>query len=246
MNILLSVKKYIVSSFLVGAFVVYVVLQRTNDAVLQKKAADLLQQNPQQNIVADVISTPVVDVSPVSTPPPSETTLVPVPVTIPPASVGSQIKRFINRFEDGEDDDGRVFIPKSATAPTPVPVVSTPVKQTSTPVKPATVPVVSPTVVKTTTGMYKDGTYNGSVVFVRDGDLQTQAIIQGGKLADVKFLILPNGSGYSSSITSYALPILRTEAISAQSANVNVVSQATLTSGSFRESLSSALALAKK
>jgi uncharacterized protein with FMN-binding domain len=94
-------------------------------------------------------------------------------------------------------------------------------------------------------GLYKDGTYTGTSVDVYYGYVQVATVIQGGKIVDIKFLDYPKDRSTSLEIASYSLPILKTEAISVQNANVDVVSGATETSKGFRESLASALAQAK-
>jgi uncharacterized protein with FMN-binding domain len=70
-----------------------------------------------------------------------------------------------------------------------------------------------------------------------------QVTVQGGKITDVQFLSHPTGN-HSDRINAQAVPILTQEAIAAQSANVQVVSGATLTSGAFMQSLQSALSQA--
>ena len=92
---------------------------------------------------------------------------------------------------------------------------------------------------------YKDGTYTGSVDNAQWGYIQVQAIIQGGKITDVKFLQYPNDRNRSIDINNYADPQLTSEAIQAQSANVNVVTGATDSSEAFIQSLTDALAQAK-
>lgn len=94
-------------------------------------------------------------------------------------------------------------------------------------------------------GAYRDGQYIGNSVDVYYGNVQVKAIISGGKLTDVQFLDYPHDRSTSLSIANYAMPILRSEAISAQSANVDGVSGATHTSAGFVESLGGALAQAK-
>ncbi len=91
----------------------------------------------------------------------------------------------------------------------------------------------------------KDGTYTGTQADAYYGYIQVQAIIQNGKLADVQFLQYPNDQGESIKINTRALPLLRSEAIIAQSANVAIVSRATDSSQAFRQSLASALSQAK-
>ena len=93
--------------------------------------------------------------------------------------------------------------------------------------------------------MYKDGTYTGSSADAYYGNVQVQAVVQSGKLTNVTFLDYPQTHQTSVYINSQAMPYLTQEAIQAQSANVNVVSGATLTSQAFMQSLASALAQAK-
>jgi uncharacterized protein with FMN-binding domain len=97
----------------------------------------------------------------------------------------------------------------------------------------------------TTTGTYKDGTYTGAVADAFYGNLQVVAVIQGGNLTDVQFPVYPNDGGHTSQLSKTDLPILKQEAIAAQSANVDIISGATQISQAFEQSLSSALAQAK-
>jgi uncharacterized protein with FMN-binding domain len=94
------------------------------------------------------------------------------------------------------------------------------------------------------TGQYKDGTYTGSVADAFYGNLQAVVTIQGGMITNVTFAQAPSG-GHSSDVSSFALPALAQEAITAQSANVNIVSGATQDSQAFQQSMASALAQAK-
>lgn len=92
---------------------------------------------------------------------------------------------------------------------------------------------------------YKNGTYVGRMEDAYYGEIQVAAIIQSGKIENVKFLSYPQNRGNSRIINNYAMPYLRAEAIQAQSANVDTISGATFSSGAFRKSLSSALIKAK-
>jgi uncharacterized protein with FMN-binding domain len=92
---------------------------------------------------------------------------------------------------------------------------------------------------------YKDGSYTGSSSANRYGYVQVKAVISGGKLSDITYLQLPDSHQRSVQISSYASPKLKQEAISAQSADVNIISGATSTSDSFAQSLKSALDAAK-
>ena len=94
-------------------------------------------------------------------------------------------------------------------------------------------------------GQYKDGSYTGSVADAFYGNVQVRATVSGGKLTDVAFLQYPSEQGHSLEISNYAMPILKSEAITAQSANVDIVSGATQTSEAFQQSLAAALALAR-
>ncbi len=95
------------------------------------------------------------------------------------------------------------------------------------------------------TGGYKNGSYTGSQADALYGTVQVKAVIENGRLTDVQFLSQPTDRQRSQSINSQATPILRQEAIQAQSANVQAVSGATLTSEAFVQSLQSALSQAK-
>jgi len=92
---------------------------------------------------------------------------------------------------------------------------------------------------------YKDGVYIGDSFDVFYGFVQIQATIQNGKINDIKFLQSPNDRQTSIEINSQAMPILQSEAIQVQSANVDIVSGATDTSQGFISSLGSALVKAK-
>lgn len=109
----------------------------------------------------------------------------------------------------------------------------------------APAPITTPKPTPIPAGQYKDGTFTGSVADAFYGNVQVQAIIQGGKLIDVKFLDYPQDRGTSARISNQSLPQLKTEAIQSQNAKVNIISGATQTSQGFIQSLSSALALAK-
>lgn len=95
-------------------------------------------------------------------------------------------------------------------------------------------------------GQYADGTYTGNAADSYYGAVQVRAIVQNGALANVEFLKYPNDRETSIFISQQATPILKTEAIKAQSAQVDIVSGATDTSIAFQESLGNALAQAKR
>jgi uncharacterized protein with FMN-binding domain len=109
---------------------------------------------------------------------------------------------------------------------------------------PTTTPTPTPAPVAQS-GQYKNGSYTGPVVDVFYGNIQVAATISGGQLTAVNFLQYPNDRGNSQRINSQAMPMLKTEAIQAQSANVDIVSSATLTSQAFITSLGQALSQAR-
>ena len=94
---------------------------------------------------------------------------------------------------------------------------------------------------QTTQGSYKDGSYIGKVADAYFGNVQVKTIIKSGRIADVQFLQYPSDRSTSVQINTQAMPYLKSEAIQAQNAKVDIVSGATQTSQAFRESLASAL-----
>jgi uncharacterized protein with FMN-binding domain len=116
------------------------------------------------------------------------------------------------------------------------------VVETPTPVTPTT-PESTPAPVST--AQYRDGVYTGSVADAFYGPLQVKTTINGGKITDVQFLQYPNDRDTSREINGQAMPLLKSEAIKAQSANVDVISGATQTSRAFLETMGVALAQAK-
>lgn len=92
---------------------------------------------------------------------------------------------------------------------------------------------------------YKDGAYTGSVADAQWGYIQVKVMIQGGAITDVQFVQYPNERERSVLINNYADPQLTSEAIQAQSANVDLITGATDTSEAFVQSLSDALTQAQ-
>ena len=84
-------------------------------------------------------------------------------------------------------------------------------------------------------------TYTGSVAQTRWGPVQVQVTVSGGTLTGVKVLQQPTGNPRDTQINDYALPILVQDTLDAQSANIDMVSGATVTSDGYVQSLQSAL-----
>ncbi|WP_431935553.1 FMN-binding protein [Micromonospora sp. RP3T] len=93
----------------------------------------------------------------------------------------------------------------------------------------------------TGTGTGDSGTATGSVAQTRWGPVQVKITVSGGKITDVTAVQVPDGNRRDQEINDYAVPILRQEALAAQSARIDSVSGATVTSDGYRESLQSAI-----
>jgi uncharacterized protein with FMN-binding domain len=85
------------------------------------------------------------------------------------------------------------------------------------------------------------GTFTGSAVSTIYGQVQVRITVVERKITDVQALALPRDRARSAAISQYAAPMLRTEAIRAQSANIDIVSGATYTSIAYARSLDAAL-----
>jgi uncharacterized protein with FMN-binding domain len=84
------------------------------------------------------------------------------------------------------------------------------------------------------------GQLTGNAVDIGYGIVQVQVTIQNGAITDVQTVQMPGG-GHSGQVSSYAGPQLRSEALQAQSAQINTISGATYTSEGYIQSLQSAL-----
>ena len=73
------------------------------------------------------------------------------------------------------------------------------------------------------------------------GPVQVQVTVKDGRLSDVSVLQYPNGNPRDQQINAYALPVLVQESLDAQSADIDMVSGATVTSDGYLRSLQGAL-----
>src|SRR5262249_53695526 len=64
---------------------------------------------------------------------------------------------------------------------------------------------------------YKDGEFTGKDVDTEWGDVQVKAVIRNGAVVDVQFLQYPYHRARSAELSGYTMPVLKTEAIKAQS-----------------------------
>ena len=93
----------------------------------------------------------------------------------------------------------------------------------------------------TTTGTTNGATYQGSVAETRWAPVQVSITVAGGKITSVSGPTYPNGHGRDREINAYALPVLKQETLQSQSASIDSVSGATVTSDGYKESLQAAL-----
>lgn len=87
----------------------------------------------------------------------------------------------------------------------------------------------------------KSTTYQGSVAQTRWGPVQVTITVTGKKITTVAVPTYPDGNGRDEEINAFALPVLKQETLAAQSAQINTVSGATVTSDGYIESLQAAL-----
>lgn len=110
--------------------------------------------------------------------------------------------------------------------PTASPVPPTPAASSPSPTPAATGKAATPT-----------KTYTGSVAQTRWGPVQVELTVVGGRITAVDVVQYPNGNGRDQQINAYALPVLVQATLTAQSAKVDMVSGATVTSSGYLESL---------
>jgi uncharacterized protein with FMN-binding domain len=84
-------------------------------------------------------------------------------------------------------------------------------------------------------------TFQGTAVQTRFGAVQVQVTVSGGTITDVTALQLTDDDRKSIQISNRAAPLLRTEVLAAQSADVQTISGATVTSNAYLTSLQAAL-----
>lgn len=148
---------------------------------------------------------------------------------------------------DPKPQAGELPQPAVTTVAAAAPATSVPDTATPALAAPADTPVPAPTDTPAAVlGAYKDGQYTGPEIDAFYGLVKVQATVQDGKISDVEFLEYPNDRRTSIRINNVAVPYLKMEALQAQSANVDLISGATLTSQAFVMSLQQALSTAKR
>ncbi|MEO7058438.1 MAG: FMN-binding protein [Lapillicoccus sp.] len=109
-----------------------------------------------------------------------------------------------------------------STAPSPAPSTTAPAPAPSTAAAPS-------------------GTFTGDSVQTRWGDVQVAITVVDGKITQSEAVTYPQNNGRDQEINAYALPVLAQEVTQAQSAQIDAVSGATVTSDGYIQSLQSAL-----
>lgn len=84
-------------------------------------------------------------------------------------------------------------------------------------------------------------TVTGDVVDTRWGPVQVEITVSGGRIVSARAVQQPTGNSHDAEINGYALPVLAREVLQAQSASIDTVSGATVTSRGYIGSLQSAL-----
>lgn len=90
-------------------------------------------------------------------------------------------------------------------------------------------------------GTSASGTYTGDAVMTRWGVVQVQITVSDGAITKAGVTQIPWDNPRDQQINSYAVPVLNDEVITAQSASIDMVSGATVTSSGYIQSLQSAI-----
>ncbi|MCW2632738.1 MAG: hypothetical protein JWR88_1700 [Pseudonocardia sp.] len=102
-------------------------------------------------------------------------------------------------------------------------------------------PAGSPATAAPSTATSGARTVAGSVAQTRWGPVQVQISVSSGRITAVTVPQYPNGNSRDQQINDSALPILVQNTLSAQSAQIDMVSGATVTSEGYVQSLQSAI-----
>jgi uncharacterized protein with FMN-binding domain len=132
----------------------------------------------------------------------------------------------------------------SSSSPTPAPTAAPSGAPPSGGASPTPTGTKSATPTPAASG-FKSGSFTGQNSANPYGNVQVQVVISGGKITDVKTIQYPNGHQQSVYINEQALPMLRTEVLQAQSAQINIIGGATFTSESYAQSVQAALDVAR-
>jgi len=136
-----------------------------------------------------------------------------------------------------QDTLGGTATDATVSAAASAPVASTPAAAATATATAA--PAATATATPTAAGI--TGTFTGSVVATRFGNMQVSVTLAGGTITDVTALQLTDKDSKSVQISTRAAPVLKAEVLKAQSAAVANVSGATYTTQGYLTSLQAAL-----
>ena len=123
-------------------------------------------------------------------------------------------------------------------ATTPATAATTPATTATTPATTATTPATTATTKAAATA---GGTFVGAESSNKWGPVQVKITVAGSRITNVTAIHTPASKPKSVRINDRAVPMLESEALTAQSAQINTISGATYTSDSYAMSLQSAL-----
>ena len=220
-------KKFTVSAFIAGTFAAYAVHDRSTSS---NEAASLAPPNEAAfgSTSAPATDAPTASATPILTATSTVTSTAIstlTPTSLPPTWTPIASNTANAPVDTVAPTNTATTVPSSTPVPTQIP--------TNTP---TSIPATA-----TKSGLYTNGQYTGVVADAFYGNVQVKVTITGGRISDVQFLDYPHDRSRSQYINTYAMPYLKTETIKAQSAQVNIISGATLTSQAFVQSLQSAL-----
>lgn len=140
-------------------------------------------------------------------------------------------------FESEAEDDVAADSSTTSTSPDPQPgtTVQPPGKGAG-----ASAPSQASSAPTTAVGDYADGSYTGTEEFHRFGSVTVTVTITNGVISEVAD-VTTAADQHSQSIAARAIPALRSRVLTAQSADVDTISGATLTSDAYLGSLQAAL-----
>jgi uncharacterized protein with FMN-binding domain len=81
----------------------------------------------------------------------------------------------------------------------------------------------------------------GPAVQTRWGPVQVQIVVSGRTITDIQTVQVPDNIPRDQEINGYAVPVYREQALQRQSANIDVISGATVTWGGYTQSLQAAI-----
>lgn len=104
-----------------------------------------------------------------------------------------------------------------------------------------TAPSATPTASSSASSSGGDGTYTGDAVETQWGTVQVEITVENGRITSSDAIQFPSENHKDQQINAYAVPVLNAEAVEAQSASIDAVSGATVTSDGYIASLQSAI-----